>query len=124
MIVFLDLFFAKHLAWMMTDFRLKALLGNFQISSRDLGRLLCSCSRGRLCRFSWFLLACQVVVADWAKISHGLGGFVCIRGFSEDVIFSLLINGLDSTRTLLQRADFLKRGEELKLLLDSWLARW
>ena len=50
---------------------------------------------------------------------------VCIlRGFSEDVIFSLLINGLDSTRTLLQRADFLKRGEELKLLLDSWLARW
>ena len=50
---------------------------------------------------------------------------VCsLRGCSDDHTFYLLINGLDSTKTLIERAVFLKRGEELKLLLDNWLERW
>jgi len=47
-----------------------------------------------------------------------------LRGFTDDAIFALLVNGLDSNKTMLARQDYLRRGGELKLLLDSWLARW
>ena len=46
------------------------------------------------------------------------------KGFSDDYTFELLINGEDWNENPVPFADFMGRGAELKLLLDSWLERW
>ena len=46
------------------------------------------------------------------------------KGFSEDYIFELLINGSDWNEKPATLKDFLARGADLRLLLDAWLLRW
>jgi hypothetical protein len=49
----------------------------------------------------------------------------CIfKGFSEDITFSLFINGQDWNQNPVEVTEYLDRGVELKLLLDAWLSRW
>ena len=46
------------------------------------------------------------------------------KGFSDDYIFELLINGDDWNENPVQFSDFMNRGNDLKLLLDTWLTKW
>ena len=46
------------------------------------------------------------------------------KGFSEDYIFQLFINGYDSNEKPVDAKVFLERGAELSVLLDSWLDKW
>ena len=46
------------------------------------------------------------------------------KGFSEDYIFELLINGYDWNENPSTLKDFLSRGSDLRILLDAWLLRW
>ena len=50
---------------------------------------------------------------------------ICIfKGFSEEHTFELLINGLDWNENPVVPEDFLRTGQELKNLMDCWLAKW
>ena len=50
---------------------------------------------------------------------------ICIfKGFTEADTFQLLINGLDWNENPVGQEDFLRTGQELKFLMDSWLAKW
>ena len=85
--------------------------------------LCASASRNTVAHLALFCPAIEGI----RSVQTSLTSFrnVCaLRGYSDDAIFSMLVNGLDSTKTLLAKQDYLRRGEELKLLLDSWLARW
>ena len=46
------------------------------------------------------------------------------KGYSDDYIFELLINGYDWNENPSYLVDFFSRGSDLKLLLDDWLSRW
>ena len=46
------------------------------------------------------------------------------KGFSESFTFQLFINGYDWNVNPVGAKDFLDRGRELELLLDSWLCQW
>ena len=49
----------------------------------------------------------------------------CIfKGFSESYIFKLFINGFDWNENPVKAKDYLDRGRELDLLLNSWLCQW
>ena len=47
-----------------------------------------------------------------------------LKGFSEDKVFHLFINGFDWNENPVNAADFLDRGRELAHLLDKWLDKW
>ena len=47
-----------------------------------------------------------------------------LKGFSEEHTFKLLVNGYDWNETPVEANEFLDRGRELKVLLDSWLDKW
>ena len=47
-----------------------------------------------------------------------------LKGFCEDYAFQLNVNGYDCNENLVDAKEFLERGRELKVLLDSWLDRW
>ena len=59
----------------------------------------------------------QTIMTFFRNLCHS-------KGFSDDYIFELLINGEDWNENPVPFADFMGRGAELKLLLDSWLERW
>ena len=49
----------------------------------------------------------------------------CIfKGFSDSYTFQLFINGMDWNENPVKAQDYLDRGRELGLLLDSWLCQW
>ena len=85
--------------------------------------LCASVRRNTVAHLALFCPAIETIRSEQTSISS-FRNICFLRGCSEDLIFSLLVNGMDSTKALLDRPDFLKRGLELKLLLDSWLARW
>ena len=47
-----------------------------------------------------------------------------LKGFSEDYTFWLFINGYDWNENPVLASCFLERGNELNILMDSWLSRW
>ena len=85
--------------------------------------LCASASRNTVAHLALFCPAIERIRSDQTSLTSFRN--VCVlRGFTDDAIFALLVNGLDSNKTMLARQDYLRRGGELKLLLDSWLARW
>ena len=49
----------------------------------------------------------------------------CIRkGYSEQKTFQLFINGLDWNENPVETSDYLQRGRDLELVMNSWLSLW
>ena len=46
------------------------------------------------------------------------------KGFTEDETFHLYVDGYDWNRNPVEAADYLQRGEDLTLLMESWLSLW
>ena len=59
----------------------------------------------------------QTVMTFFRNLCH-------TKGFSDDYIFELIINGFDWNENPSYLVDFFSRGSDLKLLLDDWLSRW
>ena len=85
---------------------------------------LCPCPT--LNSVSHLALFCPAI--ELVRREHtGLASFrnICVfKGFSEAYTFQLLVNGLDWNENPVDQKDFLKTGQELKILMDSWLAKW
>ena len=46
------------------------------------------------------------------------------KGFTNERIYEMFVNGLDWNENPVQKKDFLDRGADLKLLLDEFLSKW
>ena len=50
--------------------------------------------------------------------------FCISKGFTEDETFQLFINGSDWNKNPVEVGDYLQRGKDLTLLMESWLSLW
>ena len=85
---------------------------------------LCPCSTpNSVCHLALFCPAIELVRKEHTSLAAFRN--ICIfKGFSEAYTFQLLINGLDWNENPVGQDDFLTTGKELKILMDSWLAKW
>ena len=85
---------------------------------------LCPCNtKNTVAHLAMFCNAIERIRKEQTTITRFRN--TCIfKGFSEDITFSLFINGQDWNQNPVEVTEYLDRGVELKLLLDAWLSRW
>ena len=85
---------------------------------------LCPCQRkNTVTHLAMFCSSIEGLRKEQTSISFFRN--TCLRkGFSEEYTFQLFINGYDWNENLVEASEFLDRGRELKVLLDSWLDCW
>ena len=84
---------------------------------------LCSFSKNTLSHLAFFCPSLEAV----RKQETVLGSYrnMCVaKGLDEAQIFEMFVNGEDWNENVIPLSDFLARGGDLKLLLDSFLQRW
>ena len=61
------------------------------------------------------------------RIESGVQAFVnqcLLKGFSLIGAYKLFVNGLDASRKVLSRSDYLERGKTMKDMREMWLTKW
>ena len=85
---------------------------------------LCPCSiSNTVSHLAMFCTSVERVRKEQTSISS-FRNLCLFKGFSEELTFDLFINGQDCNQKPVKADDYLERGNELGLLLDSWLAKW
>ena len=85
---------------------------------------LCPCqTKNTVAHLAMFCSSIEKIRKEQTEIS--LFRNTCLRkGFSEEHTFKLFVNGYDWNENPVEANEFLDRGRELKVLLDSWLDKW
>ena len=81
------------------------------------------CVRNTVAHLAMFCPSLERIRKEQTEIS-AFRNLCIFKGFSESLAFELYITGQDWNLNPVSASDYLDRGRELKLLLDSWLAKW
>ena len=85
---------------------------------------LCPCqTRNTVAHLAMFCYSIEKIRKEQTSISS-FRNICLLNGYSEGYTFQLFVNGYDRNGNPVEANEFLDRGRELKVLLDSWLDRW